>query len=244
MKSFVRSGIFGIGLIIATIGAVAQADAAPLNLVTNGDFSSGDVGFDSDYESRPGLGWDPGTYTVTENPADWHPYFVSLGDHTTGSGSMFVGNGSTTPGETFWQSGPIDVADGQHYYFEAFVANVCCNEFVNQNADSILTFALTFNGGPTISLGTRTTPSTAGVWEGLSTEWLSVGAGTVVLSLANQSPIYSGNDFALDDIYFGSETSLSPVPEPATLALLLSGIPLAQAARRRRAARQAATRRS
>ena len=231
MAALLRICIVGIGIFIATMGTPTQVGAAPVNLVNNGDFSGGIAGFGSDYALTLELGWDPGTFTVTDDPAHWHPSFVTLGDHTTGTGRMFVGNGSTVPGRTVWQSQTIDVAGGLDYYFEAFVSNVCCDNFLRSSGQSLLDFRLSFNGGPARSLGTRETDTLRpGLWAGLSTEWTSQEAGNVTLSLIDLTSIYDANDFAMDDVYFGSETSLDPVPEPATVMLLLTGLPLALAA--------------
>lgn len=240
MTALSRTSIAAIGLAVS-LGVSRAAGAGPVNLVDNGDFSAGLVGFGSDYADTPSTGWNPATYTVTSDPGLWHPAFVDIGDHTTGTGLMFVGNGSTTLGSTVWRSESISVASGQEYYFEAFVNNVCCDNFLRTNGQSILDFTVAFNGGPAFSLGTRATDiQRPGVWQGLSTDWIAPTSGTVVLSLANLTPDYDANDFAIDDVYFGNETSLPPVPEPATLALLLGGLPIARAAYKRRAARRQA----
>lgn len=239
MTALPRICIVGIAISLATLATPPPVAAGPVNLVYNGDFSGGDVGFVSDYALNPALGWDPATFTVTNDPALWHPSFVTLGDHTTGTGQMFLGNGSTVAGRTVWQSQTIDVAEGLDYYFEAFVSNICCDNFLRSSGQSLLDFRLSFNGGPTRSLGTRATDTlNPGLWAGLSTEWTSEEAGNVTLSLVDLTSIYDANDFAIDDVYFGSETSLDPVPEPATVILLLSGLPLARAAYRRRIAKQ------
>ena len=52
----------------AVLGASSAASAAPVNLVTNGDFSLGDVAFGSEYVYKtPGTNdlWDPGVFSVT-----------------------------------------------------------------------------------------------------------------------------------------------------------------------------------
>ena len=236
MTALPRICIVVIGISLAALCTTTPVGAAPVNLVNNGDFSGGNTGFGSGYAWNSELGWDPGTFTVTDNPALWHPAFTTLGDHTTGTGRMFVGNGSTVPGSTVWQSQTINVAEGLEYYFEAFASNVCCNNFLRNGGQSMLDFRLSFNGGPARSLGIRTTDTLRpGLWEGLSTQWMSQGAGNVTLSLVDLTSIYDANDFALDDVYFGSE---STVPEPATVILLVTGLPLARAAYRRRVARQ------
>ncbi len=239
MTALPRICIVGLGISLAALVTPTSVGAAPVNLVNNGDFSGGNTGFGSDYTLNPTLGWDPATYTVTDNPALWHPAFVTLGDHTTGTGKMFVGNGSTSTGSTVWQSQTIDVAAGLDYYFEAFVSNVCCDNFIRTGGQSMLDFRLSFNGGPARSLGIRATDTLRpGLWDGLSTQWMSQEVGTVTLSLVDLTSIYDANDFAIDDVYFGSETTIDPIPEPASVLLLLTGLPLARAAYRRRIAKQ------
>ena len=241
MTTLHRIWLVAIGVSIAALGIPAPVGAAPVNLVANGDFSGGISDFGSDY-AVTGLGWDPATFTVTDDPALWHPSFVTVGDHTSGTGQMFVGNGSTVPGGTVWKSQTIDVVGGLDYYFEAFVSNVCCDDFLRQSGQSLLDFRLSFNGGLSRSLGIRQTDTMRpGLWSGLSTDWMSEDAGSVTLSLVDLTSIYDANDFAIDDVYFGAGSSLTspdPVPEPASVLLLLTGLPLARAAYQRRAARQ------
>lgn len=237
MAAFPRIAILSIVTTLAALLHSPGVMASPINLVTNGDFSAGYSGFDSDYTRTLTDGWDPNTFTVTNDPGLWHPTFASIGDHTTGSGMMFVGNGSTTLGGRVWESDSIDVFDGQQYYFEAFVSNVCCTDFIRDHGQSVLDFRIAFNGGPWQSLGVRETDTLLpGLWNGLSTEWIAPSAGSVSLRLINLSSAYDANDFAMDDVYFGGESTVTP--EPATLLLILGGLPLARAAQRRRAARE------
>ena len=85
------------------------------------------------------------------------------------------------------------------------------------------------------SLGIVTTDlDLAGTWEGLSRTWNSGSATSVVLSLINRNTARTGNDFAIDDVYFGTESTMTPVPEPETWLLMLVGLGAAAAALRRR----------
>lgn len=205
--------------------------AAPVNLVSNGDFSNGFADFASDYRQAGSSLWDPGTYTVSDDPSEWHPWFAPIGDHTTGTGQMFIGNGSLTPGHRVWESDSIGVTAGRQYFFEAFVSNVCCTDYF-RDAHSALDFMIAFDGGPWTSLGVRETNSSApGLWSGLSTQWTAGGTGTVSLKLVDLNTVYDGNDFAMDDVFFGNESSVAP--EPASMLLLLTALPIAHAARRR-----------
>lgn len=215
--------------VLAASAALAAHAAAP-NLVANGDFELGDTGFSSDYASSPGSNSTEGQYTVRSNPFPWNAFFISAGDHTTGQGLMYVGNGSPVDGAVVWQSGSFAVAANTDYFFEAFVMNVCCSSPFPGNTPSILEFMVSGE-----SLGIVTTDlDLAGTWEGLSRTWNSGSNTSVVLSLINRNTARAGNDFAIDDIYFGTESTVTPVPEPETWLLMLGGLAAVAGARRRR----------
>jgi len=197
--------------------------SAPINLVPNGDFEAGNSQFTSDYAFMPTANTVEGEYTVRSDPFPWNTSFVSVGDHTSGTGQMMVANGSAIPGAVVWQSQAIAVTAATNYFFEAFVNNVCCDGFTfGPGSESILEFSISQDGGTPISLGTITTNlALAGTWEGLSTQYLAGTAGSVVLSLINQNTNVGGNDFAIDDVFFGVE---STVPEPQVVLLLGFGL--------------------
>ncbi|MBK9259805.1 MAG: hypothetical protein IPM54_08195 [Polyangiaceae bacterium] len=77
------------------------------NLVPNGDFSAGNTQFSSDY-SYADINTVEGEYTVGTNPQAFNSNLLMIGDHTTGDGLMFIGNGKATP-DRVWYSGPIAV---------------------------------------------------------------------------------------------------------------------------------------
>jgi len=225
--SVIRSLAFVIATGCASAGAGAQ------NLVTNGNFEGGNTAFTSDYAFAPGGNSTEGQYTVRSNPFPWNGLFISAADHTTGSGLMYVGNGSPTNGSVVWASGLISVTQNTNYFFEAFVMNVCCAGPFPGNSPSILEFSVA--GLATESLGTATTNlALAGTWEGLSKSWNSGLNTSVTLSLINRNTAAAGNDFAIDDVFLGTASTVTPVPEPETYALMLAGLGIVGAIARRR----------
>jgi hypothetical protein len=213
--------LIGLAVAAAALGALPAAAA---NLVTNGDFEAGNTGFTSAYSYSPGGNNTEGQYTVRSNPFPWNGAFLSRGDHTTGSGLMFVGNGAPILGQVVWQSSVIAISTNTQFFFEAFAMNVCCNPPLPGNSDPNFTFRISLDGGPSADLATLTIPANqAGTWFGLSTNFNSLTATTVQLSLINANTERQGNDFAIDDISLSTRSIVNGVPEPASWAMLALG---------------------
>ena len=77
----------------------------PVNLVENGDFEAGNIGFDTDYTYLDPANTGPWTlgpefmYTIGTNPGLYHSAWLpGFGDHTTGTSNMMIVNG--TPSDT------------------------------------------------------------------------------------------------------------------------------------------------
>ncbi len=214
---------------VTALLTTTAAIAAP-NLVTNGDFEAGNTGFTSDYGFSGGGNCCEGQYTVGTTPSAFNGALINPGDHTSGTGKMYIGNGSPTDGAVVWASGPIAVAQNTDYFFEAFVHNLCCSFPLAGNSPAILEFSV--QGNALESLGSANTSLANPDWQGLSKTWFSGNNTSVVLSLINRNTARQGNDFALDDIYLGTTSTV--VPEPSTYALFALGLGGIAALSRRR----------
>ena len=164
------------------------------NLVYNGNFEAGNVGFTSGYgyvaPSSNAL-YPEGLYTVVANPNTVHPNFIACGDHTTGSGLQMIVNGAVTVGVNIW-SQTVNVAPNNYYQFTYWIQSV-----TGSNPAQLQLFVNGVAAGP-IYTADLTTCS----WEQFLYNWNSGSSTTAVLSLVNMNTIAGGNDFALDDIIF------------------------------------------
>ncbi|MCB0764696.1 MAG: gliding motility-associated C-terminal domain-containing protein [Flavobacteriales bacterium] len=164
------------------------------DLVVNGDFSAGAVGFTSGYQ--PGQGGSfgllslEGTYAVAANASATHNNFAGCTDHT-GGGNMLVVNGAQTPGVSVWCQS-ITVVPGTDYAFNAWLTSV-----ISENP-AILQFTI---NGQVIGQQLEASPVTC-TWTQFFTVWNSGAATTADICITNQNTQGSGNDFALDDISF------------------------------------------
>ena len=198
-------------LLLASTLLTSTAYALPVNLVPNGTFEAQNSQFTSQYSFTPGGNTAEGQYTVSTTSHPWNTLFIQTADHTSGTGYMMVANGSPVDGSIVWRSQAIPVSSGTDYFFEAFVKNVCCtSSYTGGNSPAILEFSVSLNNGPAVSLGTVTTDLGSGAWQGLSEQYSSTGTGTVILALVNRNTAAGGNDFAIDDIYFGTESVVNP----------------------------------
>ncbi len=172
------------------------------NIITNGDFESGNVGFNSDYSLGDGGTWgdlsDEGEYGIYTSPVQGHSNFVDCPDHTSGNGNMLVVNGATLAGQSVWcQTVPVD--PGVDYNLSTWLMSV-----VSDNPASL---QFSINGsllGSELNL-----TSTTCDWTQFSTTWNSNTQTSAELCIVNLNTSGGGNDFALDDIEFGPICSLS-----------------------------------
>ncbi|MDD2986949.1 PKD-like domain-containing protein, partial [Flavobacterium sp.] len=177
---------------VATTYTVTSTQTGPRNLVFNGDFSQGDLGFTSDYQflapnNPSGI---QGAYGIVNNSQTWFAGFSSCTDHTSGTGNMLVADGSinAAPNDKIWCQ-TIPVTPGQNYTFSYWVQTVVTGN--QANIDVVI------NG---VSVGANSTPAGTCNWIQRTFTWNS-GASTVA-EICLIDTIVAGNDFAIDDISF------------------------------------------
>ncbi|MBT9393824.1 T9SS type A sorting domain-containing protein [Hymenobacter sp. NST-14] len=168
------------------------------NLVVNPSFTDGNTGFSSAYGYVVD---DPATnrelvpealYGVGAEAANYHPSFSGTGRNGVGDNFMIV-NGSQNLSVVYQQI--INVQPNTYYSFSAYANSV------NGNSPAQLGFVI--NGKSTSNVttldGTRNYTQIADLWfSGSST--------TAVFEIRDVNKATGGNDFGLDDIYFGTCT--------------------------------------
>ena len=97
------------------------------NLITNGDFQSGNVGFTTDYNFSPGDIGPAQSYDVVANPAFSRPNdlnAISYFDHTLGTvdGLMMAVNGAAVPNVLVW-SQTLTVTPNTDYDFSLWASS-------------------------------------------------------------------------------------------------------------------------
>lgn len=161
------------------------------NLITNGDFSAGNTGFTSAYLYSPSSGFNPGVYNVGSNITAWHPGMSPCSDHTTGNGNMMMVNGADVPNIEVW-SQTVSVVPNTNYSFSTWLQHITTvNPASLQFSINGVNIGQIFNAS-----------STSCVWKQFYTTWNSGNNTVAKISIVNQNQIYTGNDFALDDISF------------------------------------------
>lgn len=163
------------------------------NLVFNGDFSQGNVGFGSDYSYSNDL-IPESRYGVVTDASTVHPAFVGY-DHTGNAplDSFMVVNGSGTPNQNVWCQ-TVSVSPNTDYFFGTWVSTV-----VGGNP-AVLQFSI--NGQV---LGSPfTAPFNTNNWIQFFETWNSGSATSATICVVNQNTTTGGNDFGLDDITFST----------------------------------------
>jgi gliding motility-associated-like protein len=161
------------------------------NLVTNGDFSAGNTGFNSAYTFFAPINTAEAQYNVLANPALYNGGFSVCGDHTSGAGNMMVVNGSSVVGASVWCQ-TIPVTPNADYLFSAWLASV----FAVNPAQ----LQFTINGIPIG--GDLNANGVTCVWDEFFSTWNSGTTTSATICITNLNTNVMGNDFAIDDISF------------------------------------------
>ena len=162
------------------------------NIIFNGDFELGNVGFTSSYNYNSSSLYAESTYMVGLSPQTYHPNFYSCPDHTSGSGKQMIVNGAVSPNITIWQQS-IQIVPNTDYIFSCWVQNVGPDANLAQ-----LQFKINSNLIGPVFLSSDTICH----WSRFYTLWNSGINNTALISIVNQNIGGGGNDFALDDIFF------------------------------------------
>ena len=178
------------------------------NLLMNGDFSGGNVGFTNDYTYVPsGVSQTPGTYSVRTNSQNFNPGYTLFYDHTTGSGNMLLIDG--LPGSTKYAwTETVSVMTNTQYTFSCWATS--------SDPYNVPTLQFSINGN---QIGSEITLSTSsGQWQQFIAIWNSGANNSAAISVVDDNPngYTYGNDFALDDFSFSQMTP--------SLSVTLSGI--------------------
>lgn len=177
-----------------------SARGAGTDLIVNGDFESGNVGFTTQYTYSHGNIYLEGKYDVAYNPCDSHPWCTCFLDHTTGAGLMLVVNGATVPDRVAW-SEVVPVSQSTRYTLSLWLANWSIEQNFNLSPLDILindTVVATFNN-----------TANGGAWLFRQAAWDSGPANEATIKIIDRNLGYGGNDFALDDISFVPEGTVS-----------------------------------
>lgn len=158
------------------------------NLVSNGDFEAGNVGFESDFSCETYIRNLYGAYAIATDPEDAHGSIISYGDHTSGSGNMLVANGLTAGAEAVWRQ-TVAIQQNSAYAFSVAVSTWA------------MAAQLRFEINDAVVMGGYASPSTEGSWEVVRFVWNSGSSSSAKIEIVNVGA--EGNDFAIDDIYFG-----------------------------------------
>ncbi len=164
------------------------------NLVANGDFEQGNVGFTSDY-----------TYVAGYNSMYFGRYAITTDglliwgeDHLYGyaeTGQFMLVDGSESPYAVVWQQ-TVFVSPNTYYAFSAQVAST----LASYTADSWALLQFSVNGTQLGSL--FHSPDVLNVWRPYYEVWYSGDNTSATLTILNQNNSGIGNDFGLDNIVF------------------------------------------
>jgi len=173
---------------------VVQSNVATGNLILNGAFELGVMGFNSEYVNNQVSIVEEGTYAVVNDAHTVHPNFFCNEDHTSGSGKFMAVNGAGVANVKVWYLTLTNIQPQKRYEFSTWITSL--------HATNPATLQFSING---VLMGQpfQAYPYTCD-WYQFFHIWDSGDNEQATISIVNQNTILSGNDFALDDISFAT----------------------------------------
>lgn len=198
-----RIVVLVVGMLLLTFAVKAQLVtcdvATPLgqNLITNGGFEDGDVGFSvptyrSWNQANPLPGFSsPGDYYVTDDADKFNVGAFSGLPHT--GNALLAVDGLCDPGSIVWEQN-INITKDTRYFFSVWIASI------HPASPAELSFEIDGVLLPEAIIA----PSVTGQWiQFVDSSWFSGNIeGNVTIRIRNAQTVgcANGNDFALDDI--------------------------------------------
>jgi large repetitive protein len=161
--------------------------ADSVNLVTNGNFNSGNSGFTSDFSFNATVGC--GRYNVANNASAYG--WPSCGNHTGGTANMLIVRNNATANQSAWRQS-VTVQANTTYKFSIWAARGTVNAVPN--------LSLSVNGG-NITTGKILASGTCN-WVQITGFWFSGSNTSANLEIKNSVGSCTNNDYLIDDIYF------------------------------------------
>jgi gliding motility-associated-like protein len=164
------------------------------DLVYNGDFEEGNIGFNSDYNYGTNATTQGGYVVGTDVTNAW---WANCPDHTSGTGNMIIadaacGTNGVPGGSDLWCQ-TIQVQPNTDYIFSAWMANA-------NASNSYAQLGFYFNG--VMAGNTQTSSATSCNWTQYYQVWNSGNLTSVDICLKELTLICAVADFIVDDISF------------------------------------------
>jgi len=160
-------------------------------LVVNGDFSKGNIGFTTYYEYAPTPGL--GRYGITDDANSVHPVFWShCKGHSTGTDSFLWVDLSGSSSVNIWTQKLSQISHNSYYMFSCWVNNL------GDEGPGTLQFSI---NGKLMGFPLKAS-ETLCYWKKFCFLWYSGNTTFATITITNQSSGGSGNDCGIDDISF------------------------------------------
>ncbi|MCB0694289.1 MAG: T9SS type A sorting domain-containing protein [Saprospiraceae bacterium] len=168
--------------------SVGMAQNQCCNVLTNGDFELGDVGFTSDLNQSCLCSGE--SYCVGTNFQTKCSGWPNLGDHTSGGGNFLIIDGHQSSPADVWVT-TVSLVPGVTHCFSFWTANVYSNTFeLGLAVDGVLLPGAVFTVQP------------GPVWTQFSFSWVASSGSTIAI---RQLTGDGQRDFGIDDIEFGPD---------------------------------------